>query len=255
MKLITLNNYMKLTLAITAFIVPLTATAKPIKLAASDFTSPIELTTKFYKLNNDGKNTLEESKAIRKDSFNSRWCMKKNADQNQLKKLLNELCTNSGGTMLDEKWCTSNDTLKFVAVVTAPRAKTFVTDMTPPLKCDEEEQIAVYIKEFPNGLSTSEPKLVACPRIEYPAASIRLNEQGQITLQLLVSVDGTVTNTKIESSTGYERLDWASTKQFSRCLAIPKIIDAKPIETWMQFKTNWELTDPKPPTSPAASAP
>jgi outer membrane biosynthesis protein TonB len=50
----------------------------------------------------------------------------------------------------------------------------------------------------------------SCAFPEYPSASKRLEEEGVVRLKLLVSVDGDVTESLVEKSSGFNRLDEAS---------------------------------------------
>jgi protein TonB len=75
-----------------------------------------------------------------------------------------------------------------------------------------------------------------CREPDYPAVSERLGEAGSVVLQLLVGVDGKVTDSKIESSSGYERLDKAAQAALSRCRFTPGTVDGAPAPGWAQLK-------------------
>ena len=79
-------------------------------------------------------------------------------------------------------------------------------------------------------------KAKACREPEYPAVSERLGETGTVLLQLLVGTDGKVSDSKIEKSSGFERLDKAAQQALSRCKFEPGEVDGKPSAAWAQLK-------------------
>jgi len=79
-------------------------------------------------------------------------------------------------------------------------------------------------------------KAKACREPDYPAVSERLGEAGSVTLQLLVGIDGKVTDSKIEKSSGFERLDKAAQAALSRCKFEPGTVDGAPAPAWAQLK-------------------
>ena len=91
----------------------------------------------------------------------------------------------------------------------------------------------------PKAAPVSRPPVVkakACREPEYPPVSERLGEAGSVVLQLLVGVDGKVTDSKVESSSGYERLDKAAQAALSRCKFEPGTVDGVPSPAWAQLK-------------------
>jgi len=91
----------------------------------------------------------------------------------------------------------------------------------------------------PKAAPVSRPPVVkanACRQPEYPPVSERLGEAGSVVLQLLVGVDGKVTDSKVESSSGYERLDKAAQAALSRCKFEPGTVDGMPSPAWAQLK-------------------
>jgi protein TonB len=80
-----------------------------------------------------------------------------------------------------------------------------------------------------------------CQKPEYPSASRRLEESGTVTLRLLIGVDGRVTESKVESSSGFARLDEAAREALSRCRFKPGTIDGEPEPSWVSLKYRWVL--------------
>ena len=79
-------------------------------------------------------------------------------------------------------------------------------------------------------------KASACRQPEYPPVSERLGEAGTVVLQMLVGVDGKVTDSRIETSSGFERLDKAAQQALSRCRFTPGTVDGKPEPSWAPLK-------------------
>lgn len=56
-----------------------------------------------------------------------------------------------------------------------------------------------------------------CPTPEYPKTSLMNEEQGTVTLSLLVNAEGLVTDSKVEKSSGSKSLDKAALKSLTAC--------------------------------------
>lgn len=81
----------------------------------------------------------------------------------------------------------------------------------------------------------------SCPQPEYPAASRRNEEAGTVTLRFLIGVDGKVVDSKVESSSGYSRLDEAARKALSQCRFKAGTVDGKPEQSWARLQYVWKL--------------
>ncbi|MBC7858731.1 MAG: energy transducer TonB [Burkholderiaceae bacterium] len=80
-----------------------------------------------------------------------------------------------------------------------------------------------------------------CGKPEYPSASRRFEESGAVVLNFLIDADGRVVQSKIESSSGYERLDEAARRALSLCRFKPGTVDGKPEKSWHTLKYVWQL--------------
>ena len=80
-----------------------------------------------------------------------------------------------------------------------------------------------------------------CHKPEYPAVSRRLQETGTVVLQFLIDVDGSVLESKVESSTGYDRLDEAARATLSQCKFKAGSVDGKPEQSWAKIRYTWKL--------------
>jgi periplasmic protein TonB len=75
-----------------------------------------------------------------------------------------------------------------------------------------------------------------CREPDYPPVSERLGEAGTVVLQLLVGVDGKVTDAKVETSSGFDRLDKAALAALSRCKFTPGEVNGAPAPAWANLK-------------------
>jgi protein TonB len=82
----------------------------------------------------------------------------------------------------------------------------------------------------------------ACDKL-YPPASRRAGEEGSVVLLVHVAADGWVREAKIESSSGYPRLDAAAIQciQGDRYFE-PQKIDGMPADSWQRMKWAWRVT-------------
>ena len=78
--------------------------------------------------------------------------------------------------------------------------------------------------------------------VEYPKASLMNEEQGTTTASFHVSADGTVTDSKLEKSSGFKSLDKAALKGFSACKFKPGTKDGAPAATWTRVEYSWSLS-------------
>jgi len=79
-------------------------------------------------------------------------------------------------------------------------------------------------------------KAANCRPPEYPAISERLGEAGSVVVAMLVGTDGKVSDSRVQTSSGYPRLDEAARKGLSRCRFTPGTVDGQPAAAWAQMK-------------------
>ena len=77
--------------------------------------------------------------------------------------------------------------------------------------------------------------------IEYPKASLMNEEQGTTTASFLVTADGTVTESKIDKSSGFKNLDRALVKGLTSCKFKPGTKDGAPAQTWTKIDYAFKL--------------
>lgn len=76
----------------------------------------------------------------------------------------------------------------------------------------------------------------------YPAPSIRLGEEGNLDIEVLVGKNGRVTAARIARSSGYLRLDHAALEEARRLWRLkPGTLDGEPIEMWHRIRVTFRL--------------
>lgn len=79
---------------------------------------------------------------------------------------------------------------------------------------------------------------------EYPLASIRLQEQGIVVLELSVGADGRVLEARVQQSSGSARLDAAAVREALRhWRLLPATEDGQPVAGWFRERVNFRLQD------------
>ncbi len=77
---------------------------------------------------------------------------------------------------------------------------------------------------------------------EYPPTSRRLGEEGSVVLQVLVDTDGKVMDGKVQTSSGFARLDEAALKHALRAWRFtPGTEDGVPVQIWHSVKVTFKI--------------
>jgi protein TonB len=77
----------------------------------------------------------------------------------------------------------------------------------------------------------------------YPSASKRLSEEGSVVLLVYVAPNGKVSETKVESSSGIQRLDEAAVKCVTQQGRFePQKVGNEAVGSWQRMKWVWRLT-------------
>ena len=80
-----------------------------------------------------------------------------------------------------------------------------------------------------------------CDAPKYPKAALMNEEQGTVALLFLIKTDGTVSDSKIDKSSGSKSLDKAAVGAFSPCKFKPGTRDGKPDTLWAKVEFVWKL--------------
>ncbi|MES2295636.1 MAG: energy transducer TonB [Pseudomonadota bacterium] len=78
-------------------------------------------------------------------------------------------------------------------------------------------------------------------KASYPKASLVNEEQGLVSMLLLVAVDGNVLDSKVDRTSGFKNLDKAALKAFSACKFKPATKDGSPNQSWTKVEYEWKL--------------
>ena len=122
-----------------------------------------------------------------------------------------------------------------------------------PLPIEEPppvETLTTTAIEPPSGTISAEPRrepVSTDPRRPltqppYPAASIRFGEEGTVTIELRVGVDGRVRESRVLRSSGFPRLDAAALEEALRLWRLkPATVDDMPVEAWHSVRVSFRL--------------
>lgn len=81
----------------------------------------------------------------------------------------------------------------------------------------------------------------ACEKPTYPSSSIRLQEEGTVTLAMQIGTDGRVLDARVEKSSGYKTLDKAAIAGLSLCSFKPANTDGIPEKSWTKLQYAWKI--------------
>jgi protein TonB len=102
----------------------------------------------------------------------------------------------------------------------------------------------------PPAAAAAAPRVVAraaavdwstCKRPEYPPRSVERREEGTTVLQVSVSADGKVLNSKIAESSGFDPLDQRALRAVSKCTFKPATTGGVPEASSTQVRFAWKL--------------
>jgi protein TonB len=98
--------------------------------------------------------------------------------------------------------------------------------------------VAQVVKKAPE----IDPKFKRRFQPDYPPTSRRLGEEGSVVLQVLVGTDGKVQDGKVQTSSGFPRLDEAALKHALRAWRFtPGTEDGKPVTAWHSVKVTFRI--------------
>ncbi|MDY7539572.1 energy transducer TonB [Undibacterium sp. RTI2.1] len=81
----------------------------------------------------------------------------------------------------------------------------------------------------------------SCDPPKYPKAALMNEETGTVSMGFLVAVDGKVSESKVEKSSGSKSLDKAALSALSQCKFKPGTKDGKPDQVWTKVDFVWKL--------------
>ncbi len=129
--------------------------------------------------------------------------------------------------------------------VVLPTSEPITIDIEQPIK-PTDPVISQTDKFAPSTSNITKPKLIKASKPEYPSASTRLGEEGVTGLSLLVTANGRVTDVKLDSTSGSERLDAAAIKHAQHNWAFsPCTENGVAVACRFQAKLVWRLDEAK----------
>jgi len=81
----------------------------------------------------------------------------------------------------------------------------------------------------------------SCGKPVWPAAALKEQRVGTVTLGFLVDTDGTVVDSKVMKSSGSDDLDQAARNGIKLCKFMPAIKDGKHAKDWVPMQYVWTL--------------
>lgn len=81
----------------------------------------------------------------------------------------------------------------------------------------------------------------SCAKPEYPLASRRMEEEGTVTLRFRVEATGQVSQSDVQQSSGFRRLDEAARLALSRCHFTPALVQGQATASWASIRYTWRL--------------
>jgi periplasmic protein TonB len=109
------------------------------------------------------------------------------------------------------------------------------TTPTPPIPTPVAAPPRPAVRTGATSISSS------CEQPEYPAISRRAGEEGIVTLEFIIGVDGRVVQSKVASSSGYPRLDEAARSGLSKCKFSPATVDGVAVQSTTKMPYRWLL--------------
>ena len=124
---------------------------------------------------------------------------------------------------------------------TAPAATPSPPSATPP-----STSIAAQTRTGADASASSRDNAAtlvsgSCAKPQYPAASRRLEEEGTVTLRFRVEADGQVSQSEVQNSSGFKRLDEAARDALSRCRFSPAMSQGQATASWATMRYSWRL--------------
>lgn len=118
---------------------------------------------------------------------------------------------------------------------TTSTALTNVTNVPKPVA---PPPVAAKVKKAPEIAPGAKRRF----QPDYPPTSRRLGEEGSVILQVMVGTDGKVQEAKVQTSSGFPRLDEAALKHALRAWRFnPGTEDGKPVAMWHSIKVTFKI--------------
>lgn len=128
-----------------------------------------------------------------------------------------------------------------VNIATVQTATPTISVMPTPAAAPAAPQVVPHVAPQKIRTAAIVDAKRSCDEPQYPSASRRLEESGTVLLRFLIDIDGRVVDSKVDTSSGHERLDKAARDALARCTFKPGTLDGKPEQSWASIKYTWRL--------------
>jgi D-alanyl-D-alanine endopeptidase (penicillin-binding protein 7) len=101
---------------------------------------------------------------------------------------------------------------------------------------------AIYAHAAPAPTPARTPAIAdfsSCKKPRWPKEDLAAGHEGKVTLRFLISEDGRVVDSRLQSSSGYPALDQSAREGIAKCRFVPATEDGKPVQAWMQMQYVW----------------
>jgi periplasmic protein TonB len=114
---------------------------------------------------------------------------------------------------------------------------------TPPPEVDVPVDTTVAAPDPSPNDAISDANLQVTRRVEpnYPPASRRAGEQGTAVFSVLVDPSGHPQQVKVQTSSGYDRLDQAAMEAIRRWMFNPAVRDSQKVAAWTSVRVKFQL--------------
>jgi protein TonB len=100
---------------------------------------------------------------------------------------------------------------------------------------------AVLVSTAASAIEVPAPPDARNCKADYPRAAIVNEEQGTVSMSLLVSASGDVKDSRLNKSSGYKSLDNAALRKMAACKFAPGTKDGAPADTWTRVDYAWKI--------------
>lgn len=120
----------------------------------------------------------------------------------------------------------------------APSAPTAAETAEPTVSAPPAPATPAPPKTISSGVEYIQP-----PQAKYPPVSLRMGEQGQVMLRVLINVKGHPERVEVQKSSGFPRLDDAGRQAALRALFRPHIDDGQAVAVYAIVPINFQLNN------------
>ncbi len=125
-----------------------------------------------------------------------------------------------------------------------PNLDVQVPDPVPQV--DEPVETTVAPPDATDAISDANLKVSRRVDPEYPPASRRAGEQGTAVFNVLVDANGHPQDVKVQTSSGYDRLDQAAMQAIHRWLFNAAVRDSQKVTAWTTVRVTFRLQNGSP---------